>query len=112
MDYFDIDEVLARRNASDGSTVARALDATFKRSWHGAPRLAPGLPDAFANDPAKRARWTAFTKNLRLAADESISLEEAVTRIGQFLLPVVKALLTGKIWNRSWLAGGPWTERG
>jgi hypothetical protein len=110
-DYFDI-EVLARRHAFGGSNLARALDATFRRRGTALPRgVPPGLSGEFANDTAKRAQWTAFTKKLRLGANESISLEEAVTRIGRFLLPVTEALLTGKTWSRDWPAGGPWVER-
>jgi hypothetical protein len=111
-DYFDID-VLGRRQAFEGARLARALEATFRRRGTPLPAsIPPGLSDGFAEDPAKRAQWSAFAKRLRLDQDEATaSLREVVERIRRLLLPVVTALVGGRDWNRSWPAGGPWLER-
>ncbi len=108
-DYFDID-VLSRRHEFQGADLARALNATFRRRGTALPTaIPPGLSDAFAGDPAKRAQWSAFVGRLRLEKDETTaSLADVVARIRAFLLPVAEALSAGRTWNRKWSAGGPW----
>jgi hypothetical protein len=110
-DYFDID-LLGRRHTFHGLGLARALAATFRRRHTSLPAsLPPALSDGFAEDPRKRAQWSAFVRRLRLDADEvTSSLPEVVMRIRRFLLPVVEALVAGQVWNRDWPAGGPWMK--
>ena len=110
-DYFDID-VLARRHPFRGTDLARALEATFRRRRTPLPAtIPPGLSDAFAEDPAKRAQWSAFVGRLRLRDEATASLPAVVSRIRGFLLPVAEALVAGRTWIREWPADGPWKER-
>lgn len=110
-DYFDID-VLGRLHAFQGTRLARALEATFRRRQTPLPSSPPpGLSDGFAEDPMKRAQWSAFVRRLGLDADGATSsLLEVVVRVRRFLLPVVEALAAGQEWRRNWPVGGPWLE--
>ena len=61
-DYFDL-WILARHSDFDGTTLSRAVQATFDR--RNTPlRLDPplGLTDTFANDSQKNTQWRAFLK--------------------------------------------------
>jgi hypothetical protein len=96
---------------STAPTLARALEATFKRRSSAFPNgVPPGLSDEFVHDPAKRAQWTAFAKKLRLLRTSRFSLDEAIARIRRFLLPVAEALAAKTVWAQKWPAGGPWAE--
>jgi hypothetical protein len=110
-DYFDID-ILGRRQAFQGVDLARALEATFRRRRTPLPgSIPPGLSDGFAEDPTKRAQWSAFVRRLRLEEDEArSSLLEVVVRIRRFLMPITEALAAGRSSNGAWPAGGPWME--
>jgi hypothetical protein len=109
-DYFDVD-ALSRRHPFEGSELARALEATFRRRRTSLPTSVPaGLSDAFAADPARRAQWAAFVSRLRLERDPATaSLAEVVARIRGFLLPVSGALAAARPWTGTWQPGGPWT---
>ena len=92
--------------------MAQALEATFRRRRTPLPdTIPPGLSDAFAEDPAKRAQWSAFVGRLRLRGEATASLLEVAIRTRRFLLPVVEDLVAGRTWIRDWPAGGPWKER-
>jgi hypothetical protein len=109
-DCFDLD-VLTRRHGFHGAALARALEATFRRRRTPLPSSTPpGLSDAFGEDAAKRAQWSAFTKRLRVQAngEGTPSLLDVVVRIRGFVMPVAEALALGRPWSAEWPAGGPW----
>lgn len=105
-DYFDL-YTLARYLDFDGTTLGRAIKATFERRRTVFVDTAPiGLTESFANDGQKRTQWKAF---LRKNGIESALLDEAVAVLAGFLLPVVTAILQGDDFSYQWKAGGPWS---
>jgi predicted nucleotidyltransferase component of viral defense system len=108
-DFFDL-WVLAHRFAFEGSSLCRAVHATFRRRKTALPAEPPvALTPAFATDPAKMKQWTAFVKRGRLDAG-GITLEQVCMFLSAFLMPLTQALLAGGIWARGWQPGGPWAE--
>jgi predicted nucleotidyltransferase component of viral defense system len=111
-DFYDL-WVLARGFAFDGSTLSRAIRATFRRRKTALPTAAPlALTAEFGEDAAKRKQWAAFLRKSKL--DGGAGLAEVVVALRDFLMPPVQALAAGEPFERNWPAGGPWsaTENG
>jgi len=83
-DFYDL-WVLANTFPFDGSTLARAVAATFRRRRTTLPQTPPlALTAAFAADASKRAQWTAFVKRGKLAA-EIPPFDSVIVRLAEFL---------------------------
>lgn len=105
-DFYDI-WLLSHLYEFDGRVLSEAIGATFSRRG---TRVDPGcaaLTDAFARDPTKQTQWQAFVKKSQLE-DAPPDLGEVVGRLALFLTPVAKALVTGKLLERTWKSPGSW----
>lgn len=106
-DYFDL-WILSRNFAFDGDTLRRAVQATFNRRKTMLPPGIPfGLTDAFAQDTQKQTQWQAFLRKNRL---DALHLEDVVTSLRGFLLPIIAAASAGAAYSQSWPAGGHWSS--
>jgi hypothetical protein len=104
-DYFDL-HTLATSFDFDGPTLAGAVRATFERRRTPLPEGLPlGLTRAFSDDPSKQAQWSAFLNRNRLT---STSLQDVVTALVVFLLPVLEAARAESPMLCHWSPGGPW----
>lgn len=65
------------------------------------------LQATFAQDPAKRTQWHAFTARSQIA-DAPEVLADVVAQIKTFLQPVLAALAAGQPFKGQWKALGPW----
>jgi len=105
-DYFDL-YTLARYMDFDGVILNRAIKATFERRQTVVLNSVPiGLSEAYAQDSQKLVQWNAFLRKNRL---ESVSLDEVVTVLAAFLLPVTNSLFHDEVFTLEWKAGGPWS---
>ena len=108
-DFFDI-YGLAETRTFDGDTMRAALAATFARRKTAIPVERPlALTREFADDPQKRIQWTAFVRRTR--RPELAHLSAIAETLEQFLWPALQAARREEQWQRTWAAGGPWTER-
>jgi predicted nucleotidyltransferase component of viral defense system len=105
-DFYDL-WVLAQRFEFDSSTLAAAIQSTFKTRRTALPRSAPlALRTEFYELPTKQTQWRAFLQKSKLKADSS--LKEIIEVIREFLMPVVDGVLNGNEENQAWQPGGPW----
>jgi hypothetical protein len=102
-DFYDV-WMLSRSFDFDGLTLTKAITATFKRRKTELPKEAPmALTTVFSTDIGKQIQWKAFINKSGIT-NESISLENVVADLRQFLLPITQS----EMLNHHWLAGGPW----
>jgi predicted nucleotidyltransferase component of viral defense system len=105
-DFYDL-WVLAQRFEFDSSTLAAAIQSTFKTRRTALPRSSPlALRTEFYELPTKQTQWRAFLQKSKLKADSS--LKEIIEVIREFLMPVVDGVLTGNEEDQVWQPGGPW----
>lgn len=105
-DFYDL-WVLAERFEFKSSTLAAAIQATFKTRRTTLPRSSPlALRAEFYELPAKQTQWGAFLRKSELKADSS--LKEIIEVIREFLMPVVGGVLKWDEENQVWQPGGPW----
>ena len=108
-DFYDL-WALASSCDFEGEVLAKAISATFARRKTPLPTAAPiALTSEFAGERMKRNQWRAFVRRGKLRAGDA-TLEEIVTVLHGFLMPVVEALNTGSLFNQRWKAGGPWAD--
>lgn len=108
-DFFDL-WVLGHGFAFDGSSLAQAISATFRRrktALQSEPPLA--LTPEFGTDAAKVKQWSAFLKRGKLDASGT-SLEQVCAFLNGFLMPPTRALAANEEWTMDWPAGGPWHQ--
>lgn len=80
--------------------------STFSRRKTDLPKEPPlGLTKVFTQDRQKQIQWQAF---LRKNALEALLLEDTVTYLADFLMPVANAASSGTSFTLFWNAGGPW----
>jgi hypothetical protein len=85
-DFFDLG-VLARQFPFDGSTLVRAVRATFARRRTPLPVAIPiALTPEFATDRTKATQWRAFLSKTG-ATPETESLAATATQIATFVVP-------------------------
>ncbi len=105
-DFYDL-WVLAQRFEFDSSTLAAAIQATFKTRRTTLPRSLPlALRAEFYEPPAKQTQWRAFLRKSGLTADSS--LKEIIEVIREFVMPVVDGVWKRNQENEMWQPGGPW----
>ncbi|QWF71830.1 nucleotidyl transferase AbiEii/AbiGii toxin family protein [Methylomonas paludis] len=105
-DYFDL-WVLACHTEFDGEILCQAVRATFDRRKTTLSEQVPfGLTQAFAEDQQKQVQWQAFLRKNKL---EALTLDEALSKLIVFMMPVVHAANTNNAFQFRWQAGGPWS---
>jgi hypothetical protein len=108
-DYFDL-WVFTESFEFDGEMLAEAVRATFDRQRTAPPTAVPiGLTDSFGQHPEKLAQWRAFVKRGKLKSG-SANLPEVVTRLRDFLMPLVNALSSGESFVGQWLPKQRWEK--
>lgn len=106
-DFYDL-WVIARTFEFDGSTLLRAIQATFRRRKTDVPTTQPlALTEAFATDAQKTKQWAAFLNKGKLEPS-GITLAEVCVFLSQFLMPVCMAITAGMDFERRWPPGGSW----
>lgn len=89
-DYFDLWFIVVTFQ-DDATSLTLAVKHTFARRRQPLPEATPvGLSDTFAQDELKRAQWSAF---LDRAIGASLSLDEVVTTVRAFAMPLFAAAL-------------------
>jgi len=105
-DYFDL-WIMAHRSEFDGDLLRQSIRATFDRRQSNLSATSPiGLTDSFSQDAQKQTQWQAFMRKNKL---EQIPLEEVISFIAEFLLPVARAASAGETFPNRWPPGGPWS---
>jgi hypothetical protein len=93
-----------------GAVLAEAIRATFARRRTPLPTTAPvALTSEFADEQMKQNQCQAFVRRGKLQAGNA-PLEEIVTVLHGFLMPVVEVLNAGSPFSQRWKVGGPWGE--
>ncbi len=104
-DYFDL-WVLASHTEFDGDILRQAVRATFDRRKTTLSNQVPfGLTDAFAQDKQKQVQWQGFLRKNKL---DALSLEDVISTLAAFILPVVNSVNINMAFPFWWQAGGPW----
>ena len=107
-DFYDL-YVLARDFSFEGTILARAIKATFKRRKTDIPIESPlALTDEFGRDEVKSVQWNAFVRKSGLEEDVP-QLPELLAYLRDFLLPPMKAASGNGPTPANWPKGGPWT---
>jgi hypothetical protein len=103
-DFYDLDW-LGRYREFDFATLCEAIRNTFERRGTTLPREPPfALTQEFATDSTKQVQWKAFLRKNKL---DGTSLEDLITRLSLFLLPV----LTEKDRHLAWHPDSGWTDQ-
>jgi hypothetical protein len=106
-DYFDL-WFFTESFEFDGATLMEAIHATFERQRTALPTAVPvGLSGSFGEHPEKLAQWRAFVRRGKLRAG-SVNLPEVVTRMHDFLMPLVNALGVGQSFAGRWRPKQGW----
>lgn len=108
-DFFDL-WVLSRDFAFDGSTLVRAMTATFGRRRSAPPTEPPlALAGEFGTDFTKVKQWGAFVRKGKFKAGPA-ELADVIAILETFLMPPSRASATGETFAATWPPGGPWTH--
>jgi predicted nucleotidyltransferase component of viral defense system len=108
-DFYDL-WALASSCDFEGEVLSEAIRATFTRRKTPLPTKTPvALTGEFAGEQVKQNQWRAFVRRGKLRAGDA-PLEEIVSVLHGFLMPVVEALNAGSPFSRQWRAGGPWGD--
>lgn len=105
-DFYDL-WVLSRRFDFSGPILAAAIAKTFANRKTELVPLPFALTPAFASDPGKQAQWKGFIKKAKLEGTPD-DLGQVTGALGDFLLPVARALSAGEAFSLAWQAPGPW----
>jgi hypothetical protein len=104
-DYFDL-WVLVHFTDFDGEILRQAVWATFDRRKTPLSNQAPfGLTQSFAQDPQKQMQWQGFLRKNKL---DALALDDVVSVLSVFMLPVAQAASLNKAFPFRWQAGGIW----
>ena len=102
-DFFDLDW-LCQNMEFDYSLLSLAIRTTFTRRGTASPEKTPlALTQEFAEDTTKVVQWKAFLRKNRLEAG---TLAEVISRLNQFLGPVISAPADFSL--RIWKPGQGW----
>jgi len=106
-DFYDL-WVLARTFDFDGRALSEAITATFSRRRTPIPTEIPiALTTDFSEAPLKKTQWQAFLRRAKLM-EEDVSLDEIVSHLREFLLPLVEAAQRGSHYNKKWTKQRKW----
>ncbi|MPM30417.1 hypothetical protein SDC9_76966 [bioreactor metagenome] len=108
-DFYDI-YILSKTQSIDGIMLQNAIAETFRQRrtlFQDIVAFTPG----YANDRVHSSRWNAFIK--RKKAMMLIEFPEAMVKIQEFLLPVVKAIQSEETFSFTWNSTeGEWLKGG
>jgi predicted nucleotidyltransferase component of viral defense system len=106
-DFYDV-WMMSRELQFDGRTLARAIQATFRRRRSELPYTAPtAFAEEFAGNPDKGVQWNAFLSRNRLDAN-GMGLVHVIQEIRVFLMPPMLAAANAQEFEQAWPMGGPW----
>ena len=106
-DFFDI-WILSRQFDFEGTSLCRAIHATFNRRETGLTAATPlALSKEFSEDSQKRTQWNAFIKKVALQVDGR-SFHTILDELRDFLMPPTLAIRNGSEFNLNWPPTGPW----
>lgn len=106
-DFFDI-WTLAGHLSFDGSTLARAIAATFERRATALPTEVPTcLTDIFFAAPDPVRQWRAFVGRIEQSGLAD-NFPRIASDIAEFVMPPSIAAATKQEFASHWLPGGPW----
>jgi Nucleotidyl transferase AbiEii toxin, Type IV TA system len=106
-DYFDL-WVFTEAFDFDGATLMEAVRATFERRRTPLPASVPvGLADSFGQHPEKLMQWRAFARKGKLKSGTA-ELPVVVTRLRDFLTPLVIAIGSGQSFTGQWIPKQGW----
>lgn len=109
-DFYDI-FVLARDFPFDGSILAKAVQATFKRRKTKIPEATPlALTEEFSNSTIKATQWNAFIRKSGLGKSMP-ELANVLAYLRDFLLPILHAATGQTNIPNQWSPGGPWVVK-
>lgn len=107
-DFFDL-WTLAKRFSFEGKSLGAAISATFERRGMSIPASTPvGLTEVFSGNPTKQTQWRAFLRQSVSLPQQALMLEEVISLLAIFLLPVMNALSADGIMPGTWSPNGPW----
>jgi predicted nucleotidyltransferase component of viral defense system len=105
-DFTDL-AIAARRTDFEGSTLAAAISATFRRRGTQLPESEiVGLSDRFVQDARAQANWKAYVKREGLRGFESLA--QVIEELRAFLSRPIEHARTGETFGARWIPGGPW----
>lgn len=105
-DFFDL-SFLARTTHFDGTTLTRAIAATFGRRKTPLPKELPvALTREFSEHDAKQKQWAAFVKRV---APNAEPLQHVVSELAPFLGPPLAHAATPDAFRMAWSPPGPWS---
>jgi predicted nucleotidyltransferase component of viral defense system len=107
-DFYDL-HALASQFVFDGSTLVKAVKATFRRRKTAVPAIVPmALTEEFGLDSAKCIQWNAFVR--KSGVDKKApELLKVLSLLQEFLLPVMEAASGKGSLLGHWNARGPWS---
>ena len=105
-DFFDI-WLLLRQFDFEGPMFARAIRETFANRGTTVNPAPAALTAEFAADRSKTLQWTGFLRKSRIDFAPA-TLPEVVNAIADFIVPVARAISSGKDFISHWTAPGPW----
>lgn len=108
-DFYDVHRI-ALSAPFDGTTLARAIRATFERRGTPLPESEPlALTPGFLAAPERQIQWRALLRRGRLAAPQDA--DQLTEELRRFLLPVLAAIVRGDTYEAWWRPGGPWVPK-
>jgi len=106
-DYYDL-LTMSFEYEFDGSLLRDAIASTFSRRKTKLPSDIPdGLNSELILTQGKKKQWDVFLKRSEL--DINIEFGEAISRICDFLTPLLNAAASKKAFCKKWDSGGPWS---
>jgi hypothetical protein len=106
-DFYDLWFMLMQFDF-DGNILATAITETFTKRKTAIPSQPVPLTTNFANDPGKERLWSGLIRKNRLE-DVPANLKEVIAAIAAFLGPAANALSSGRLFDATWNAPGPWS---
>ncbi|MFH1893641.1 MAG: nucleotidyl transferase AbiEii/AbiGii toxin family protein [Candidatus Zixiibacteriota bacterium] len=108
-DFYDL-HTISRAFSFDGSTLVRAIRATFSRRGTKIPTEIPiALSDESAYNPDKITQWKAFLSRNGLE-NTTVSFSLLVDELRAFLAQPLFAAAYDETFQQNWPAGGPWSN--
>jgi Nucleotidyl transferase AbiEii toxin, Type IV TA system len=106
-DFFDL-WAISQTFPFEGPVLSGALRATFARRATSLPAETPiALTQAFAEDAAKQAQWSAFLRRTAIALAPE-PLPQLLRSVAAFVTPPLLTLGTEAPFELVWHPGGPW----
>ena len=106
-DFYDV-FILSKTFSFDGSTLVKAIKATFKRRGTQIPENIPlALSDEFANSTDKNNQWNAFI-NRNSLEDFDIDFPQLIKALREFLLEPLQVAAVGESFKLKWINNKHW----